>query len=205
MLAVVNYGSGNVAAISAVLSTLRVTHAVVSHPADLVNAERYILPGVGAFDPTMARLEEMGFKAELERQVKGEGKKLLGICVGMQLLSDTSEEGELPGFGWVSGKVRKIDTSGLNRPPYLPHMGWNSLDLHTASPLFDGIDLAQGFYFLHSYFFDAAVEGDVLATTQYGGDIPCAVASGNVFGVQFHPEKSHANGVRLLKNFAELV
>lgn len=205
MLAVVNYGSGNVAAISAVLSTLRVEHKVVSEPADLVSADRYILPGVGAFDPTMARLEEVGFKAELERQVKGANKKLLGICVGMQLLSDGSEEGDLPGFGWIPGKVRKIDTSGLNRPPYLPHMGWNSLDLKAASPLFDGIELAHGFYFLHSYFFDAAKEREVLATTQYGGDLPCAVANGNVFGVQFHPEKSHANGTRLLKNFAELV
>jgi glutamine amidotransferase len=204
MIAIVDYGSGNVAAIMNILRQRKLAHVLTSDPRELATADRYVLPGVGAFDPTMDNLRRTGLVDVLNEQVLGKGKKALGVCVGMHLLSDGSEEGELPGLGWIKGKVRRIDPSRLNSKPKLPHMGWNSISLAVGARLFDGIDTDRGFYFLHSYYFDAADEGDVAARVSYGADLPCAVQRGNVFGMQFHPEKSHSNGTRLFENFAAL-
>jgi glutamine amidotransferase len=152
----------------------------------------------------MLTLRESGLVEVLNEQVRGEGKKILGICVGMQILGDSSEEGELLGLGWIPGRVRRIDTrTGQGSMP-LPHMGWNSLMNVTPSPLLQGVDLQQGFYFLHSYFFEANDPRSVIATVDYGRALPCVISSGNIYGVQFHPEKSHANGVAVFRNFAVL-
>jgi imidazole glycerol-phosphate synthase subunit HisH len=202
MLGIIDYGSGNIAALTNIFKQRKVPHFVSGDPRELAGASRYLLPGVGAFDPSMETLNRSGVLDVLTREVIGKGKPVLGICVGMQLLADGSEEGRLPGLGWIKGRVRKIDTNRLNRPPLLPHMGWNSVRTANKATLFDGVDVARGFYFLHSYYFDAASAADVAAQVSYGGDLPCAVENGNVFGAQFHPEKSHANGVRLLLNFA---
>jgi imidazole glycerol-phosphate synthase subunit HisH len=204
VICIIDYGSGNVRALMNLMRRARIPHFLSGNPDDLARADRFLLPGVGAFDPTMARLEESGLISALEREVMGNGKRVLGICVGMHLLGQGSDEGTRPGLGWVPGRVRQIDPSKLEAPPLLPHMGWNSISPRPGEPLFDGIDEHRGYYFLHSYFFDAAHDVDVLARVDYGGALPCAVGRGQIAGVQFHPEKSHNNGVALLSNFATL-
>lgn len=204
MIAIVNYGSGNVAAIADIFKRLKVPHAVTADHVLLRSADRYILPGVGAFDTTMRSLRDSGLVNLLNEEVHDRGKKIMGVCVGMQILGDSSDEGGLPGLGWIPGHIRRIDASTLQRRPKLPHMGWNSINMVGNSPLLDGVDSEQGFYFLHSYYFDAVRKQDVIATMNYGTDLPCGLAMGNVYGFQFHPEKSHANGVAVFRNFSLL-
>lgn len=204
MIAIINYGSGNIAAIANIYKQLKIPFVVTQDLNELAAAERYILPGVGAFEATMNYLNASGMVATLSEQVLINNKKLMGICVGMQVLAESSEEGSLPGLGWIPGRVRKIDANLLPAGPKLPHMGWNSIKPKSDAPLFAEVDVERGFYFLHSYYFDAKDAADVSATVQYGKEIPCAVARANVFGMQFHPEKSHANGVAIFRNFAEL-
>lgn len=204
MIAIINYGSGNIAAIANIYKQLKIPYIVTGKLDELANADRYILPGVGAFDATMQYLNESGMVATLNEQVQVNKKKVMGICVGMQILAESSEEGTLAGLGWIPGRVRKIDASLLPNGPKLPHMGWNSVKPRSDAPLFEGVDIECGFYFLHSYYFDATDAADVSATVQYGMGMPCAVAHANVFGMQFHPEKSHSNGVAVFRNFAEL-
>jgi glutamine amidotransferase len=204
MIAIVEYGSGNVAAIADIFKRLKVPHTITRDHAELRGANRYILPGVGAFDTTMRTLKDSGLVGVLNEEVHGRGKKIMGVCVGMQILGDSSDEGVLPGLGWIPGRIRRIDPASINGLPKLPHMGWNSVAMKSDSPLFNGVDLQRGFYFLHSYYFDALDPESVIATVDYGGVLPCGVVSGNVLGFQFHPEKSHANGVMVLRNFAAL-
>ncbi len=204
MIAIIDYGSGNIAAIATIYKQLKVPHVITSNLSELAMADRYILPGVGAFDATMRYLNDSGMVATLNEQVFELKKKVLGICVGMQVLAESSDEGELSGLGWIRGRVRQIDAALIPSKPKLPHMGWNSVAPKVGAPLFVGVDRQQGFYFLHSYYFDAANAADVTATVDYGKELPCSVAHGNVFGMQFHPEKSHANGVAIFRNFAEL-
>lgn len=203
MIGIVDYGSGNVSAIATIFKHLKVPHVVSGNHAELAAADRYILPGVGAFDQVMDDLVRLGLRDLLDEQVLDKGKKAMGICVGMQILAESSEEGDLPGLGWIPGRVRRIDAAAINSLPKLPHMGWNSLALRKPSPLLADVDLKRGFYFLHSYYFDVRQPEHVLATVAYGKDMACAVNRDNVFGMQFHPEKSHGNGVNLFRNFAE--
>lgn len=204
MIAIIDYGSGNVGAIANIYKQLKVPHMITGDLSDLEKAERYILPGVGAFDTTMTYFRKSGMVDVLNEQVLDRGKKVLGICVGMQILAQSSDEGELPGLGWIKGRVRIIDVSKLPAAPRLPHMGWNNVTTRPGARLFEGVDAAQGFYFLHRYYFDPSEQSDIAATVDYGGNITCAVAHGDIFGMQFHPEKSHANGVTIFRNFAEL-
>jgi glutamine amidotransferase len=204
MIAIIDYGSGNVGAIANIYKQLKIPHVITGDLRQLEAAERYILPGVGAFDATMSYLNRSGMVELLNEQVLVKKKKVMGICVGMQILADSSEEGQLGGLGWIPGRVRKIDASTLNTKPKLPHMGWNTVRPRAGAKLFDGVDTERGFYFLHSYYFDAASVDLVAATVEYGSELTCAVARDNVFGMQFHPEKSHGNGMRVFRNFAEL-
>lgn len=204
MIAIIDYGSGNVGAIANIYKQLKIPYQITGNLRELEAAERYILPGVGAFDATMSYLNKSGMVELLNEQILVRQKNVLGICVGMQILADASEEGVLPGLGWIRGRVRKIDALSLPVPPRLPHMGWNSVTPQPDARLFEGVDVVRGFYFLHSYYFHAAESPDVAATVKYGRELTCAVARGNVFGMQFHPEKSHANGVAIFRNFAEL-
>lgn len=204
MIAIVDYGSGNVAAISDIFKRLKVPHVITREHAELRAADRYVLPGVGAFDTTMRTLQDSGLVELLNHEVRVLGKKIMGVCVGMQILGDSSDEGSLPGLGWIPGHIRRIDPSTITGLPKLPHMGWNSVRLKDRAPLFEGVDLQRGFYFLHSYYFDAIDQECVMATVNYGNDIPCGVLSGNVIGFQFHPEKSHANGLAIFRNFSLL-
>jgi glutamine amidotransferase len=146
----------------------------------------------------------MGIKAALDHFVLERKVPLLGVCVGMQILGEESEEGKLPGFGWIKGRVRALDKSKLVNKPYLPHMGWNSISVRRESDLLCNVDNQEGFYFLHSYYFECANDEDVLCTTSYGDEFASAINNANVYGTQFHPEKSHSNGVQVFKNFANL-
>jgi glutamine amidotransferase len=204
MIAIIDYGSGNISAIAAIYKNLGIAHAIVSDISALSGADRYILPGVGNFDYTMNQIRNSGLSDLLREQVHGKKKPILGICVGMQLLANTSEEGSEQGLGYIEGRVQRIRTSGYD--VRLPHMGWNSVIVeHDPLGLFEGVDPTMGFYFLHNYHFIPENGSAIMATTHYGGSITCAVSNNrNVFGVQFHPEKSHDNGIQLFRNFSQL-
>ena len=204
MITIINYGSGNINAIGNIYERLKIPFRIADRPEEVNGSEKIILPGVGAFDETISMLDESGFRAVLDHEVLKNKVPVLGICVGMQILANKSEEGILSGLGWVNGEVKKIDKTLLNQKPKVPHLGWNSVELNKMNSLFDGIDTDEGFYFLHSYYFDCANDSDVLTRTFYGKSFASAVNNNNVYGVQFHPEKSHHNGVRLLQNFATL-
>lgn len=204
MIAIVNYGSGNVQALATIFGKLGVPCRLASTPADLRECDRALLPGVGSFDRVAAALASSGMHDALQHMVREQGKPILGICVGMQLLARRSEEGALPGLGWIAADVCKFTTPAAEKPLRLPHMGWNDVRPTRTHALFTGVELELGFYFLHSFHLICDNSADVLAEAEYGAPFAAAVASGNVLGVQFHPEKSHAAGVRLLKNFSEL-
>lgn len=204
MLCIIDYGSGNVAAIANICDRERIPYIITDDLNQFETATHFLLPGVGAFDPTIIKLKESGILSALETEVMAKGKPIMGICVGMHLLANGSDEGDQPGLGWIPGHVTLIDTSKLNKPPHLPHMGWNSIAGDATDPLLQGIDMDHGFYFLHSFYYDAANPGDVVATSTYGSILPCIVRKDHVVGAQFHPEKSHSNGIRLIKNFVGL-
>jgi glutamine amidotransferase len=170
---------------------------------DLCNAKKVILPGVGAFDYAMELLDASEMRPSLDKLVANGNVPILGICVGMQILGESSEEGGRAGLGWVKGQVRSFANNSGSAPLPMPHMGWNDVIPTVASPLFRGLENDARFYFLHSYYFECVDVANVIARTEYGFQFNCAVQNGNVFGVQFHPEKSHHWGAVLLKNFAE--
>lgn len=203
MITLLNYGLGNVAAFVNIYKRLNLPVMVASTADQLADAEKIILPGVGAFDWAMTRLNESGMRACLDDLVMIKKKPVLGVCVGMQMMAKHSGEGKLPGLGWIDAEVKRFDESGFLQQTHLPHMGWNDVSPRNHSCLFKGMT-APRFYFLHSYYFAPANPEDVLGVTDYNGNFASAARSGNVFGTQFHPEKSHQWGVALLKNFAEL-
>jgi glutamine amidotransferase len=201
MIGIIDYGSGNVAAFANVYSNLNIDFCVSSDLKLLSQADRFILPGVGAFDATMRSLLQTGIAEFLSTQVHDLKKKLLGVCVGMQVLSERSDEGMLPGFGWIQGEVRRIEGGGNGPPPRLPHMGWNSVRVDRECRLFDDVNQSEGFYFLHSYALKTESTAPC-AWVHYGEELVCAIQRDNIYAVQFHPEKSHSNGIQLLSNFA---
>ena len=204
MIGIINYGSGNVHAIANLYKRLDIPHFVSEDHEELRKARKLILPGVGAFDETMQKLNRSGLKDLLDELVLEKNTPVMGVCVGMQIMAESSEEGILPGFGWIKGHVRKIDVSLLKQKPHLPHMGWNSVQPTGNAALLQDIDCEKGFYFLHSFYFECQSESDVVATSLYGKSFACIVQNRNVLGVQFHPEKSHMNGIQLFKNYANL-
>jgi glutamine amidotransferase len=204
MIHVIDYGLGNVQAFLTLYKRLGLEATRTKSAAELAGASKIILPGVGAFDHAIELLDQSGMRPALETLVLQEKVPVLGICVGMQILASISDEGSLPGLGWVSGKVHSFRTNEQSANLPLPHMGWNDVQPKSASRLFAGVESNARFYFLHSYYFECDEPSHVAATASYGLDFNCAVSSGNVHGVQFHPEKSHHFGAQLLKNFAEL-
>ena len=204
MIGIIDYGSGNINAIVTILREIKADFVISNQVNELENSDGFILPGVGAFDTTIRSLNNTSLKHFLDTQVLGNKKNILGICVGMHLLALKSEEGELTGLNYIPGEIKKIDVTNLDRPPHLPHMGWNSLKVEKDDPLLKNIDLNEGFYFLHSYFFETINSNNVIATVNYGKNIPCVVRNENIWGVQFHPEKSHKNGFELISNFIKL-
>lgn len=204
MITIINYGLGNVRAFANLYKRLNIPAAVAARAQDLDGASKLILPGVGAFDHAMELLNGSGMREALDDMVLRKSVPVLGVCAGMQILAPGSEEGRLAGLGWIAGRVRRFDDKTLQPPPRLPHMGWNDVVPNSGSGLFNGLEHDARFYFLHSYYFDCASNDNVLATSEYGIAFGSAIRSNNIYGVQFHPEKSHDYGVRLLKNFAEL-
>ena len=204
MITIIDYGSGNINAIGNIYKKLKIPFKIAASPNDVIGAEKLFLPGVGAFDETISKLDETGFRAVLDNEVLVNKVPILGICVGMQILAESSDEGILPGLGYIKGKVKKLDKALLAGKPKLPHLGWNSISLSGSNPLFENIDPYMGFYFLHTYYFDCSNIDDVQGTTFYGQTFASPVSRENVYGVQFHPEKSHRNGIQLLHNFAKI-
>jgi glutamine amidotransferase len=204
MIHVIDYGLGNIHAFLTMFKRLGKEAVRASKVADLEGASKVILPGVGAFDHALELLNQSGMRPALETLVLNDKVPVLGICVGMQILASASEEGKLAGLGWVPGRVRSFRSEQRSARLPLPHMGWNDVQPRSGSPIFSGLEVDSRFYFLHSYFFECDDAGHRAATASYGLDFSCAVSAGNVYGVQFHPEKSHHFGAQLLKNFAEL-
>ena len=204
MITIINYGSGNIKAIANIYEKLNVAYSIASTPEQVIGAKKIFLPGVGAFDETISKLDSMGFRKVLDREVIENKVPIMGICVGMQILADSSEEGTCKGLGYIKGKVKKIDVNDVIDKPKLPHLGWNSIEIIKKNELFNEIDPIFGFYFLHTYYFECEDQNDLLANTNYGATFASAVQKENVFGIQFHPEKSHHNGTKLLHNFANL-
>lgn len=201
MITLVDYGLGNIQAFANIYKKLGISYSIAREAKVLCRASRLILPGVGAFDWAMQRLEASGLRPILDDLVLNQRVPVLGICVGMQMMANRSEEGYLPGLGWIPGDVRRFDEALPSFKTRLPHMGWNDVELD-PHPLFAGIVDAR-FYFLHSYYFVPTSADQVFAKAEYGQRFAAAVRKEHVIGVQFHPEKSHHWGIQLLQNFAE--
>lgn len=204
MISIVDYGSGNIQAIKNIYKRLNIECQIVSTAEQLAGATKIILAGVGSFDETMKLLEQSGMRKMLDKLVIEDNVPVLGVCVGMQIMATSSDEGQLSGLNWFDAKVRMFDESLIQQKPKTPHMGWNTAPPTNDNEIFKGVDEEKGFYFLHSFYFECKNESDILAKTLYGQEFTSAVQKGNIYGFQFHPEKSHSNGINVFKNFAEL-
>jgi glutamine amidotransferase len=204
MITIVDYGLGNVRAFLNAYKRLNIEAAAASSAGELKTASKVILPGVGAFDHAMQLLDGSGMRNVLDDLVLADRVPVLGVCVGMQILARSSDEGRLRGLGWIQGEVKRLGCSDAGKAVVLPHMGWNDVRPVGASKLFEELESDARFYFLHSYYLRCDRDADVLAVCDYSLPFSCAVNHANIYGVQFHPEKSHRFGTRLLQNFAEL-
>jgi len=203
VIGIVDYGIGNVRAFENIYRRLGIAAEPVRTAKELTRVDRLILPGVGAFDWAMARLAQTEMIDALNQRVLEDKVPVLGVCVGMQIMADSSEEGSAAGLGWISGRVERFCDEWFDTPTHLPHMGWNDVELVGEPALMVNL-LSPKFYFLHSYFFRPLDEGHIIANTNYGIVFPSAIRKGNIWATQFHPEKSHDWGVNLLRNFAEI-
>jgi len=198
MIAIVNYGVGNLASVKNALDRLDVEAEIISSPDDLSKFQRVILPGVGSFRLAMQTLHSLGW-AQALRAYAATGRPLLGICLGMQLLFDSGEEhGQTDGLGLIKGKVVRLTPAAPNK---VPHVGWNNLVTQRDHPLFQGLKPNVDFYFVHSFHCVPAHADDTLGICDFGGEFVAAVASRNIAGMQFHPEKSQPSGGKILQNF----
>ncbi|MBN9300152.1 MAG: imidazole glycerol phosphate synthase subunit HisH [Filimonas sp.] len=204
MIALIDYGLGNINAFVNVFKRVNVPIKTAKQVEDLDDVTKIILPGVGAFDHAMKQLTESGMKEKLNELVLVKEMPVIGICVGMQMLGKSSDEGNLAGLGWIDGDVKKFDEKLITQRTKIPHMGWNDVKPIRETKLFNGLEKEALFYFLHSYYFKCNVPSDIIATSDYGIEFACAINHKNVYGVQFHPEKSHHYGEQLLHNFAKI-
>jgi glutamine amidotransferase len=202
MITIVDYGVGNLMSIQNMLGKLGFPSRTSSDPGEVTTADKIILPGVGAFAHGMDRLRTMGFEEPLRERVIDDGVPILGICLGMQLFSRRSDEGNVAGLGWLDAEAVSFDKSRLQPHHRVPHMGWSEIDVTRPSRLFDEAP-ERRFYFVHSYHVDCNDDSDVVAWSTHGYPFAAAVERNNIVGVQFHPEKSHRYGMTLLRNFAE--
>ena len=204
MITIIDYGLGNIQAFLNIYKKLHIPVFVAKSVDDLSGVTKLILPGVGHFDYAMQSFNNSGMREKVEELVLQKNIPILGVCVGMQMMANFSDEGNELGLGWIRGTVRSLTPMVKNNEP-LPHMGWNNIQPHREFFLFNDIDSnSLEFYFLHSYYFDCASNENCIAEVNYGSNFCCAINDGNIFGVQFHPEKSHHFGINLLKNFAEV-
>jgi len=204
MITIIDYQMGNLGSIVNTYRRLRIEIKIASNPEDLLNARRLILPGVGSFDEGMKKLKSLGY-VEILNKIVGEHKvPILGICLGMQLFFNASEEGSEKGLGWIEGSVVHFNRKDLSNREKVPHMGWNTLKIKIKHPLLDEIRQNDRFYFAHSYHALPLMTENIIAETLYGYSFPSIVAHNNIIGVQFHPERSHQAGKNLLKQFIEI-
>jgi len=206
MITIVDYGMGNLGSIVNMFRKIGVQTLVTEEPAGVEHADKLLLPGVGAFDTAMTRIGQQGLLSLLNKKALVEKVPILGICLGMQLLTDSSEEGTLPGLGWIPARTlafkARIDTARYK----VPHMGWNTVEKNADSSLTEGFEPYEEvrFYFVHSYFVQCDDDRHSILKTTYGLRFDSAIQNGNIYGAQFHPEKSHTFGMQLFRNFARL-
>lgn len=207
MIVILDYGMGNSGSILNMLRKIGCQATITNKKKDILLADGIIMPGVGAFDSGMKALQDLDLVDVLNEKVVEGSTPFLGICLGMQLLFKSSCEGGMGGLGWINGTVQKFNFSSCKDSNKLkiPHMGWNSVSVKGYQSIFKDLIVESRFYFVHSYYVNCVSSKDILATTDYGGIFTCAVHSGNIYGVQFHPEKSHRFGMTMLKNFLEIV
>lgn len=205
MITVVDYGMGNLGSIANMLRKVGAECRVSSQPDEIAAADKIILPGVGAFDAAMERINASGLRPVLDRKALEQRVPVLGICLGMQLLTESSEEGELAGLGWIAARTLAF-RNRVAPELKVPHMGWNVVTTHTPSPLTAGLEqIAEPrFYFVHSFYVECREERDTILKTTYGVTCSSGVQRENIYGLQFHPEKSHRFGMKLMENFARL-
>lgn len=200
VVVVIDYNMGNLGSILNMLRKVN-AEAICSLAGEVIDeADKLILPGVGAFDVGMNNLTQLGLITVLNRKVIDEKTPILGICLGMQLFTKRSEEGKLPGLGWIDAKTVRFNSSSMR----IPHMGWNTIEVKQRNYLFDGLSEPR-FYFVHSYHVQCTNEENILSTTYYGHEFISSVVKENIIGVQFHPEKSHKFGIKLMENFVNHV
>ena len=201
MLTIVDYGVGNLASIKNMLKKAGQGALISSREEDILSAEKLILPGVGAFDTCVEKLQGSGLLDAISKKALEEKVPVLGVCVGLQLLTQGSEEGKLPGLGWIRGTVVRFKQELLPPDLKIPHMGWTDVEICKPSKLLDGMYEDPRFYFVHSYHLQIEDREDALVEATYGYKFTAGVERGNIMGVQFHPEKSHKFGLRLFENF----
>ena len=205
MIGVIDYGLGNIRAFSNIYKSFDIPHRIITQKHELNGIEKIILPGVGAFDDAMKKFNTSGMRNTVEKMVFENKIPILGVCVGLQMLGNSSDEGVEEGLGWIDANVKILDTEKVSHSTKLPHMGWNTINIiNKEELLFNGIHDKKRFYFLHSYYFDCNHEEDILTLTNYGFNFASSAKKGNIYGVQFHPEKSLENGEKLLFNFAKI-
>jgi glutamine amidotransferase len=202
MIVIVDYGLGNLGSIKNMLKKAGFPSLISDDPAEIEQAEKLILPGVGAFDTGMRYLQDKGLVSILNRKAMEEKVPVLGLCLGAQLITNRSEEGMLPGLGWVDGETVRFHFDADTPQLKVPHMGWNVLQIVNDHPYLQGLPEDQRFYFVHSYHMVCRNEKNVIANTTYGYSFPSIIGHENVVGMQFHPEKSHKFGLQVLGNFA---
>ena len=199
MIGLIDYGLGNIRSFSNILKNFNTNYIIPKDNEEIQNCEKFILPGVGSFDNAVNKLKNKNFFSSLEREVINKQKKILGICVGMQIFLNKSEEGIASGLGWVDGEVKKIPDKGIR----IPHMGWNKIEIINKNKLFGNL-INPEFYFLHSYICILNNNKNIISKTNYSINFCSSLISNNIYGVQFHPEKSHDNGLQVINNFIKL-
>ena len=203
MITIIDYGMGNLGSISNMFKRIGVESEVTGNKEKIASAKKILLPGVGAFDAAMERINEGGYREILDRKALQEKVPVFGICLGMQLLTNSSEEGKLPGLGWIPAKTTKFTFENDSKLK-VPHMGWNRVYEKNQSLLIRDLPPEPRFYFVHSYYVLAENVNHILTTTNYGVEFNSIIQKENIYGAQFHPEKSHKFGMKLLENFARL-
>ena len=201
MIVIIDYGVGNLTSIQNMFKKAGVQSIISGVQSEIEKAGKILLPGMGAFDNCMNKFDRSGLREIIETKVLADKVPVLGICVGLQMLMENSEEGELPGLGWVKGRTVAFDIKQMQQEHKVPNMGWLDITEKKRSALFSDLENAR-FYFSHSFHVVPADDKDELVTADYGYEFTAGIAKGNILGVQFHPEKSHRFGMQLLKNFA---